>query len=217
MLLAMLSTRKTTFLNWLNTIALWLGLGFSLGWYYTFTYYGRSGWPMPSVESCGSLIMYYFSVINAATPIQAAHWMAVFPLAGILWAGLLALTAPRFGGQTECFSRTALRLALASLPLTLPGFYLAYLAGGARGAWSIHVMMDVALRRGGVTPPPWISPVYLVLGLTAFGCQVFVYRIAFGIRGKNAWLHYLITAALYVLTVVGLAVLAAIPLRHFLE
>ena len=217
MLSAMSSTRRIIFFNWVNAVALWLAFGFSLGWYFTFTYYGRSGWPIPTIEACGGLIMYYFSVVNASTMIQALHWMAVFPLAGILWAALLALTAPRFGGQTERFSEAMFRMALASLPLTPPGFYLAYLAGGARGSWSIQVMLDVALRRGGVTPPPWVNPVYLVLGLVAFGCHVYVYRGAFGARGGRAWLHFLVTALVYVLIIVGLATLAAIPLRHYLE
>lgn len=104
MLLAMSSVRRKRLLDGLSVIVLWLLLGFSLGWYYTFTYYWRSGWPMPTVECCGTLIMYYFSVVTAATPVQAVHWMAVFPPAGVIWAALLTLTAPRFGGQNDRWS-----------------------------------------------------------------------------------------------------------------
>lgn len=67
----------------------WLALSVSLGWYYTVTYFGAIGWPMPSVETIGALVLYYFSVINAATEIQAVHWLAVFPISGFLWAALL--------------------------------------------------------------------------------------------------------------------------------
>jgi hypothetical protein len=41
---------------WFAAVSLWLGLAFSLGWYYTFTYYGRSGWLMPLPEACGGLL-----------------------------------------------------------------------------------------------------------------------------------------------------------------
>lgn len=67
----------------------WLALAVSLGWYYTVTYFGAVGWPMPSVETLGVLFLYYFSVLNVATEIQAVHWLLVFPLRG--HRGLLAI------------------------------------------------------------------------------------------------------------------------------
>mgnify|MGYP005838154857 CR=1 FL=1 len=219
MLFAMSSTQRMILFNWMNAVALWLAFGFTLGWYYTFTYShstALSGGAIPTIEACGGFIMYYFSAVNASPMAQLLRWMAVFPVAGILWAALLALTAPCFGGKTERFSEAVFRLALASLPLTPPGLYLAYLAGGARGSWSIRVMLDVAMHRVGVTSPPWVSPVYQVLGLIAFACHLYVYQGAFGARGGRALLHFLVTGLVYILVIVGLATLAAIPLRYYL-
>lgn len=200
-----------------NAVVLWLALAFSLGWYYTITYYGREGWPMPSIETCGGLILYYFSVLNIPTEGQAIHWMLVFPMAGILWVALLTLTAPFFGAQNRAFTWSMFHFALATLPLSLPGPYLAYIAGQTENGWSVHAMIQVALRRGGVMPWASLSPMYLLLALIALAWHLYVYRQIFELTGRIAWTHFLVTAVLFILTIAGLGAAAALPLRYYLE
>ncbi len=204
-------------LDWVNAIALWLALAFSLGWYYTFTYYGRSGWPMPSMEGCGGIIFYYFSVLNVRAEIQALHWMLAFPLAGILWVMLLSFTAPYFKQRNENLAWSLVQFGLAALPLSLPGPYMAYLAGKANGVWTFHTMLDVAFRRVGGPPFDWLTPLYLGLSAAALLCHVYVYSQVFHLRGKDAWKHFLLTAALFFCAIAGLACILAGPLRYFLE
>jgi hypothetical protein len=213
----MTAPRRAQITDWINAILLWLLFAFSLGWYYTITYYGREGWPMPSVEGCGGLILYYFSVLNTATEIQAIHWMIVFPLAGVVWVALLRLTAPYFGGGTVELHWAAFRFALATLPLSLPGPYLAWVAAHARGGWSLRVMFEVALRRGGVQPWAWLSPLYLGLALLALAWHIYVYAHVFELHGKQAWRHFLITGILFVLVVAGLGSILGVPLRYYVE
>ena len=200
----------------MNAIALWLFLAFSLGWYYTFTYYGRSGWPMPTLESGGGIILYYFSVLNVRTELQALHWMLVFPVCGILWAAFLSLTAPAYGARNENFAQSLLSFALTTLPLSLPGIYMAYVAGGARRGWSVGTMVDVALRRANVSSWGWLSYMYFGLACAALAWHVYVYRKTFPMPGRAAWRHFLLTAILYFVFLVGLGTVVSIPLRAWL-
>lgn len=210
-----MQTPRNVFRDWLTAIALWALLAFSLGWYYTVTYYGARGWPMPTVESLGGLILYYFSVLNVDTRIQAAHWMFVFPLVGVLWVMLLSFTAPYYAGRNVSFAWSLSRFAWASVPLSLPVPYMVYVAGKAAGPWSMQSVVSVALRRGGVSPWPWLSPLYLALALVALGCHVFVYRQVFEIRGADAWKLIVFTLILLICTLAGLGSLASTTLRLF--
>ena len=209
--------RRSAFGDWALAIALWLLLAFSLGWYYTFTFYGKWGWPMPSVEGCGGLILYYFSVLNVRTEIQAVHWMLVFPVAGVMWVALLTLTAPAFQARTELLPWPLLLFALPTLPLSLPAPVLVYLAGRTRDGWDWRHMIDVALRRGHVTPDDWLTPLYLGLGLVALAWHIQVYRHVFEITGKAAWKHFSLTAAVYVLVMAGLGGVVSVPLLYWIE
>ncbi len=196
---------------------LWLGLGFSLGWYYTFTYYGRSGWPMPIPESNAALILYYFSVVNAATEIQAIHWMLVFPLAGVLWVSVLTVTAPFFGGRRVEYAWTLARFSVTCIPLVAVGPVMAYVAGQTGGAFSGRHMVAVALRRAGVMPGSWLTGVYVALAAMGLAWQLLCYVRVFDIHGRKAWLHFFSSASLLVLLASGLGALAAFPLRAWLE
>ena len=144
--------RTKPFLRYLIPTVLWLALGFSLGWYYTFTYYGRSGWPMPIPEGCAALILYYFSVLNVSTEIQAVHWIIVFPVAGWLWVSSLDLVDRFFRGEQTPKGHLSLAFALTSLPLSLPGPLISWWAGQTDGGFSGERMVEVALRRGWVHP-----------------------------------------------------------------
>ena len=204
-------------LRWAVAILLWLALGFSLGWYYTFTYYGRAGWPMPTPESCAAIVLYYFSVLNVATEIQAVHWMIAFPIAGILWVAALDRVARWLALERPAFERALLTLALATVPLLLPAPWLAYRAGLTDGGFVFRRMLDVALRHGFVTPPSWLNPICFALGLVALGLQAHAYHRLYAGAGRKAWIH--VPAAVIALTVAAcvLGAVVALPLRFWLE
>jgi hypothetical protein len=209
--------RRSSLEDLLKALLIWLALAFSLGWYYTFTYYGRSGWPMPLPEPCAAAILYYFSVLNVGTGIQAVHWMITFPIAGLLWVGTLIVTAPFFGGKRIEFPWTLLRFSVTSAPLIAPFPLMAYLAGRTLTGFSWQHMIDVALRHAFYTPPAWLTPLYVGLGIAALVWQLFVYVRLFDLHGKNAVQHYLIGAILLIVLACGTATLMAIPCRWWIE
>ena len=118
--------------RWSGAICIWLALGLGLGWYYTVTYYGRSGWPMPTPDVCSALVLYYFSVLNVATEGQAVHWLVVFPVAGMLWVTALWALAPRFHGNRPPFDRALFWFALTSVPMIVPAPWMSFIAGVTR-------------------------------------------------------------------------------------
>jgi len=207
----------TAIVPWLLAIVVWLALSISLGWYYTFTYYGRAGWPMPMMEPCLALVLYYFSVLNVDTEIQAIHWVIVFPLAGAVWTCALWLVARRFHARNYPLGRVALLVALTSVPLVLPLPYMTWVAGKTGAGFDARHMLAVALRHDGIPPWPALSPMYFALGLVSMGLQVAVYRRAFSARGKQAWLHFLAAAIAATLGACMVGALAAVPLRAWLE
>lgn len=209
--------RRETWTDWLKATLLWLALGFSLGWYYTITYYGGEGWPLPYPEALAGILVYYFSVLNADTTVQAVHWMAVFPVVGPLWVGVLQLTAPYFGGRRCQYSYTLVRFGLSALPIALLGPWLAYVAGTTAGGFAWEQMVGVALRRQFIAPWPWLSPVYLGAGLVSLALQIRMYRLAFATEGRKAFNHFVVSAIIMTLLAAGLGALAAEPLRRWLE
>lgn len=198
-------------------VAVWLGVGFSMGWYYTFTYYGRAGWPMPVPEVCASLILYYFSVLNVDTEIQAVHWMLVFPAAAGLWVASLRVLAGKMGAKLPPFAGTYLMFSLAALPMALPGPWTAWIAAATPDGPTWARMMAVALRRGSVSSWQWLSPMYFGLGLASFGLQVLAYRRLFPGRAARPWVHYPLSGILLVLASAVTGAVAALPLRALLE
>lgn len=210
--------KQETIRDWVKATLLWFALGLSTGLYYTATYFGGRGWPLPHPESLAAPILYYFSVLNVDTKIQAIHWMVAFPLAGVLWVGVLSLTSPFFEGRNALFSYTLLRFGLAALPVALAGPVLAYLAGAsAGGGFSWNRMVDVALRRASMTPPAWLNPLFLILATAALVLQIRYYLMAYETRGKQAWAHYVTSAILTMILACGLGTLAAVPLRAWIQ
>ncbi|MBI5094961.1 MAG: hypothetical protein HZB26_21315 [Candidatus Hydrogenedentes bacterium] len=208
---------RTRVARWILAIGIWLALSVSLGWYYTFTYYGRAGWPMPLIEPCLALVMYYFSVLNVATEIQALHWVLVFPIAGVAWAFTLWLLAAHLGARQYALDKTVLAIALTCLPLIAPLPYMSLVAGQTSAGFDGHRMLSVALRHAWVEPWPWLTPMYFTLGMIAMGLQLAVYRRAFSARGRRAWLHFLASAIAATMVVCVTASLVAIPLRQWFE
>ncbi len=209
--------REYTFLLFLSATLIWLGVGVSLGWYYTFTYYGKTGLPMPSPEPCAVLLLYYFSVLNVSTGIQAVHWLVVFPLAGGLWAASLILVAGRMKLPRPSFVDLYGRFSLAALPLALPMPAMAWLAGQRDGGFVWQRMLDVALRHGGTGPWWWLTPLYFSLGLIALALQLILYRRSFPMPPRKAVLHYPLGGIVLILASCVFGMIAALPLRYGLE
>ena len=198
-------------------IAIWLGVGFSLGWYYTFTYYGRAGWPMPLPEVCAALVLYYFSVLNVDTEWQALHWMIVFPLAAALWVECLRRCARWMGFAQPRFATAFLLFGLAAFPLAVPGPWMAWIAGVQGDGYHWDRMIAVALRRGFVTPWSWLSPMYAGLGTLGLALQLWAYGRTFRIPGAKAWMHYPLSMLALIVTAAVSAAIAALPLRLWFE
>ena len=107
---------------------------------------------------------------------------------------------------------------LRLLPILAIVLGLVSSAGGTQGySLSLERMIQVALRRGSVSPAYWLTPLYFGLGLAGLGIEVFLYGKLFALRGRGAVLHVLSSAiALTVLASVCGAVMG-IPLRYFFE
>lgn len=204
-------------MGWCLAILLWLGLGFSVGWYYTVTYYGRTGLPIPTPEVCAALVVYYFSVLNVDTEIQALHWMLAFPVSGALWTLSLVVSARRFGASGGSSGRCALYLAMANAPLVLPGPWMAWVAGATDAGYDWSRMMDVALRRGWVSPWDGLNALYLTLGVGVLMLQGWAYCRAFELRGRQALTHALASGVVLVVSAAVLGALGAWPLRALFE
>jgi hypothetical protein len=216
-ILCVMLLRRAWIQDLVKAIALWLFLGIGMGWYYTVTYYGRVGWPMPLPDACAPLVLYYFSVVNAATWIQAVHWLVVFPLAGILWVTILTVTAPFFGGRRAEYGWALVRFAATTLPLAAPTPLMAYWAGQTGYGFSWNHMIAVALRQASCMPWWWLTPLYVALAVIALVWQLFLYVKVFDLHGKKAILHYLVSAILLILLSCGLGTLGAFGLRWWLE
>ena len=172
---------------------------------------------MPQPESCAAIVLYYFSVLNLDTEIQAVHWMVVFPIAGLIWAVALIRLAPYFGGQATSTARVFAVMAIACIPLAAPGPAMALLAGWQDDGFTFERMIKVALRRGNRSPDSWLTPLYLVLGVMSLGLQWRLLRARFGLTLSLAIRHYLVSSIVLMVAsaVVGAAV--SIPLRLALE
>lgn len=208
--------RNTALVELAVAAVCWLSLAVSVGWYYTVTYFGRVGWPMPSVETVGALLLYYFSVLNVDTEIQAVHWLVVFPFSGFVWAAILTYSF-RNSANTPSMPALAARLGLASVPLSLPMPYMMFAAGQTANGWQLQRMLDVALRRGNIPVWPWLSPMYFALGVASFALHIWIIRRSFSQPILAQIRHVLISSVAFVLAVALMGTLVSFPLRAWLE
>jgi hypothetical protein len=126
---------------------LYLAVGMSLGCYYTATYFGRSGWPLPSCEAVSGVLLYYLSVVDTSTEIQAFHWMAVFVAAGHLWIGSLWCVSNQLTRTSDRFRNLGLSVALGTIPLSLPIPFMVCWMGDTADGFSWSRFIAVCLRR----------------------------------------------------------------------
>lgn len=201
----------------LAIVLLYLALGFSLGCYYTATYFGGSGWPLPSCEAVSGVLLYYFSVINTSTEMQAFHWMAVFVAAGYLWIASLWHVSNRLTGSHDRFIKLGLPLALATIPMSLPIPFMVIWMGGTSVGFVWSHFVSVCLRRAWVNPPIWLNYVYSGLAIVALTMQIAIIRRKWG----GNWKRFLATLALafglLLVAAIGTGTLLSYPLSALLE
>ena len=209
---------------------LYLLLGLSLGCYYTATYFGRSGWPLPSCEAISGVLLYYFSVINASTEVQAVHWMAAFLLAGYLWIVVLWFASRRIlgagsSGKDGCanaqtsdnrFAALGLSAALGAVPLSLPIPFMVWWMGSTDDGFSWSHFVSVCLRHAWVNPPVWLNYVYFGLGLAGFVLQIALFRRIWHTSGKRFFATYGLAIGVLLLSSIGVGLLVSYPLRTLL-
>ncbi|GMW00876.1 MAG: hypothetical protein AMXMBFR84_20130 [Candidatus Hydrogenedentota bacterium] len=208
---------RKRFACWISGLTIYGALAVSLGWYYTFTYYGKTGIPMPHPESCASILLYYFSVLNVETEIQALHWIVVFPVSGGIWAWALRLVARRQGIAGPAMPLVYFCMACACIPMILPTPFMAFLAGLDGGSFSADRMLRVALRRGNRAPDAWLTPLYLSLGAVSFAVQCMFMRRMYPQRFWSAVRHYFVAAIVLLVACMAIGLAASYPLRYWLE
>jgi len=212
-----LDRRKTALWDCIEAALLWVALGFSLGWYYTYAYSRAPGWPMPLPEACGAVILYYFSAFSTGPWIRVIHWLVLFPIAGFLWVTLLTLTAPFFGGKRTEYTWMLLQFALTSLPLIIPGPILAGMAGRTLLGFNARHIIEVGLLRAQpFYSPSWLTPLFVGLAVISLVWQVVLYLRMFETKGKKAVVHLLVSAFFLACMTCGLATFAAYPLGWWL-
>lgn len=185
-----------------------LGLGLSLGMYYTVTYYGRAAIPLPGFVALGAPFQYYVLVDEQQdTVIQAWLWMACFPFVGLLWRGTLALLG-------RCMRLPVRGKALAGAvwattwPLLLPIPALVWMLGQAdAGGLQWEAFVGACLRRQFVANAAWLTPVYFALALVALALELrALWRLAAGatVAKRLAWIAGAVVVLVGVVSGVGL-------------
>ncbi len=210
-------------------VLIYLLFGLSLGCYYTATYFGATGWPLPSCEAIAGVLLYYFSVMNTSTELQAVHWMVVFVAAGYLWIASLWHVSDRLTGAAtlaagsdgaaaqERFARLGRSVAVSTLALSVPIPFMVWWIGGTDSGFSWSRFVAVCLRHGWVTPPIWLNHVYFVLATVTFVTQMVVIRR----QWRMNWKRFCVTlgVAFVMLLVISIAsgTLLSYPLRRLFE
>jgi len=218
---------KTLF-KLLAVALLYLLFGLSLGCYYTATYFGRSGWVLPSCETISGIILYYFSVVNARTEIQAVHWMVSFLVAGYLWIGVLWVVSNKFVWSvqpnseekgrttTDRFASFGLAVALSTIALSVPVLFMVWWMGATDPGFSWSRFIAVCLRQEWVTPPIWLNYVYCALATVGLVAQIAVVRNRWTVGGKRLFRMFALACALLFLISISAGLILAFPLRALL-
>lgn len=197
--------------GWLLALTADLGLGLSLGLYYTITYYGRALLPLPGFVALGAPFMYYVAVDEQCnTVIQAWLWMAIFPLTGLLWRTGLAWV-PRVWGKANLEVRPTrsetdleVRPTRCYWPLLVPIPLLMWLVGRPGGQWAWSDFIAVCLRRQNVDSPTWLTPLMMALAVLAFALELHqTWRLLPGTDRLRRAATLTVTVMLFILAVVA--------------
>ena len=196
---------------------LYLALGLSLGCYYTATYFGRSGWPLPSCEAVSGVLLYYFSVINASTEMQAFHWMTVFVAAGYLWIASLWHVANRLTETRDRFLTLGLPVAVATVPISLPIPFMVWWMGGTSDGFTWSRFLSVCLRHAWVHPPVWLNYVYFGLSTVALITQIAIIRRKWRVKWKRFLGALALAFGTLLVAAIGAGIVLSYPLRAVFE
>jgi len=186
-------------------VALWCALAYSVGWYHTLTRLGAKGYPLPSPETAIVHTAYFTALSRIDVSYETAWWFAVFVLVGVVWVGLLVMTAPFFGGQKAGFARALRNFALASLPLACMGPVVAWYVWERRGKFLYDEIYLRVVEFGLVEPEPWLGPAYMGLAGVSLLAQFYVHVKTFGIRPASTVIHFVLVWMLTLAAVVGAA------------
>jgi len=210
-------------------VLIYLSFGCSLGCYYTATYFGATGWPLPLCEAVAGVLLYYFSVVNASTELQAVHWIAVFVAAGYLWIASLCYVSTRLTGTStladqpdgataqDRFARLGRSVALSTLPLSLPIPLMVWWMGGTDGGFSWSRFVAVCLRHAWVAPPTWLNYVYCVLATVTLITQIVLIRRQLRTNWKRCCVTVAVAFGMLLVISIGSGMLLAYPLRSLFE
>jgi len=210
-------------------VLIYLSLGLSLGCYYTATYFGATGWPLPSCEAIAGVFLYYFSVVNAATELQAVHWIVVFVTAGYLWIASLWYVSPKLTGPgtlasqpdvatlPDRFAILGRSVALSTLPLAMPIPFMAWWMGSTDGGFSWSRFIAVCLRHAWVTPPSWLNHVYFVLATITLATQIVLVRRQLRMNWKRFSVAFALAFGTLVVISIASGTLLSYPLRLAFE
>ncbi|MCP4640357.1 MAG: hypothetical protein GY851_07995 [bacterium] len=201
--------------NTVIALALWIGIGFSAGWFLYLTDHGRAGWPLPTPEAAGGFLIYKYSTTTFQRAARDLHWMLSVTGGGLLWPWLLHLTAPFYGGGGRRLHEVMVRFALTGIPIVVLGLLAAVAAwqNGWGYWWSASDWFTswMSLSR----PWDWIQPVYLTTAVGVVIIQLVVYWKSFSVRGVNAVWHILVSGALLAAVSVGSGTLLRLAFREF--
>jgi hypothetical protein len=185
-----------------------LGVGVSVGLYYTELYYGRHGALLPTPVCISAPLIYYVARPSSLTAeAQAALWMALFPVCALTWVCLLLLATGRTR-TVASVARLLWGLALASLPIVGALPWMVWVCGAAPDGWSWRRLVDVSLRRAFVESSPAMTLVFVACAALAMLLEGAAARRFLG--GRWVFRAAACVGAQVVVSVVGGLVLASV-------
>jgi hypothetical protein len=163
------------------------------------------------------VLLYYFSVINTSTEMQAFHWMAVFVAAGYLWIASLWYVSNRLTGSHDRFIRLGLPVALATTPVSLPIPFMVWWMGGTSDGFSWSHFVSVCLRRAWVHPPVWLNYIYFGLATAVLITQIAIIRRQWSGSWKRLLAALAVAFGILLVVAIGVGIVLSHPLRAAFE
>ncbi|HOS02404.1 MAG TPA: hypothetical protein PKZ01_04945 [Candidatus Hydrogenedentes bacterium] len=195
--------------DWAVALGMWSCLGFALGWYQSFTTYGARGWPLPMIEPMAGKFLYLFAVSSVPHGFKTFLWILAYPVAGVMWAILLCVTAPTFKQAPPRFCDALRDLAWASSPVVLLGLAVTVAAWIGRWGfwWDVPEFIGWPLRPS--SPWPWLGLVYGIAGGIGLSIQLATLWFWSDRRLRHYLGYLLLNVFLLLVSCSGLGALAA--------